>query len=131
MRHVIRSFALAAMAGAIGLFTAAEAQAQQPTQQQQIEVDEATLETFVKAYIEVREIGQELEPKIQNASSNEEAQQLQQQARERMQAAVQEQDMTVQRYTRIATALNADAELRQRFTEKLQELQSEQGGPGV
>ena len=132
MRHVIRSFALAALAGAAGLFIAADAEAQQPTpqqQQQQIEVDDATLETFVKAYIDVREIGQELEPKIENASSSEEAQQLQQQARERMQAAVQERDMTVQRYSRIAAALNADTELRQRFTEKLQEIQSEEGGP--
>lgn len=128
MRHVIRSFALAALAGAAGLFIAADAEAQQPTPQQQIEVDDATLETFVKAYIDVREIGQELEPKIQNASSSEEAQQLQQQARERMQAAVQEHDMTVQRYSRIAAALNADTELRQRFTEKLQEIQSEEGG---
>lgn len=115
MRKPTPTLIALALFAVAGLFAAPAAHAQQPQQPQQpaqqIEIDDATMKSFARAYLEVRAISRELEPQIQAAESSDEAMQIQQQASQRMQAAVQEQELTVERYSQIAAALNADAEI--------------------
>lgn len=69
------------------------------------------LQNYVLAMQDVSEIGQEKEPEIANAESEEEAQEIWQDAQEEMAAAVEERGLTVEKYNEITQAAQTDPEL--------------------
>lgn len=69
------------------------------------------LQNYVLAMQDVSEIGQEKEPEIANAESEEEAQEIWQNAQEEMASAVEERGLTVEKYNEITQAAQTDPEL--------------------
>lgn len=92
--------------------------------------DDEELTSFTHAYIDIQDIRAEVEVRMLQASSEEEATAVQQEANERMQAALDEQEITVDRYTEITNVLNADEPLRVRFQEIYEEI-IEERDPGM
>lgn len=112
---------------AVGLTTAA-ATAQQPTPQQEADVEdvpEQELETFAEAYAEIAGVRQDMQAELQAAEDREQATQIQQQADQEMQGILQEHDLSVERYQEITQVLNADPEQRQEFEQILEEVRGD------
>ncbi len=84
--------------------------------------DRAELETFAEAYVEIGEVRAEMSPALAAAETAEEANALQEQANDRMMSILEENDMTVDRYSAITNILNSDEELRAEFEEIYAEL---------
>ena len=102
---------------------ATQAQPQQQQSQQQAgqaQVDDATIENFVAAYTDVRQVHTEYAKKLQQAENQEKAAELQQEAQQKMEQAVTENDISVQQYQRIAQQVGQDPQLRSRIQEQLQ-----------
>lgn len=87
-------------------------------------VSENDVESFARAYLQVMAIQQDFGPKLQNASSQEEAKSLQTEAQEAMASAIETEGMTTDEFEALGQSLNTDEELRQRVETKLQELQT-------
>jgi uncharacterized iron-regulated membrane protein len=99
-------------------------QQQQPMPQEQpepIEVEEADLEAFADAYIEISDLREEYTERLQAAEDQEAAHELQQEANQAMTAAIEDAGLDIQDYQEIATALSADPDLRDRVTELVAE----------
>ena len=90
--------------------------------------DREELTEFVEAYIDVQEIQMEMEQALATVQDPEEANQIQQQANEAMADAIEDNDLTVERYSEIVMALNTDDELRQEFAELYEEILEDRGG---
>lgn len=86
-----------------------------PDQLAQAQVDEPTMKAFVEAAREVVALRQRYEPLLQKAESQEAAQKLVEEARGLMNAAITSTGMTVEEYTGIARAAQADPTLRARI----------------
>ncbi len=103
---------------AMAFLLATNAQAQDIPQEQappDTDVAQEELETFAEIYVDVDEVRAELEAEMAAADSPEEAQQVQQQANETMTQIVEGHGMSIERYTEITQALNADPELHDEF----------------
>ena len=87
--------------------------------------DSQELEVFVETYVDIQEVREDVERQMALVTSEEEAAALQAQANERMGAALEENDFTIERYTEITNILNADEELRLEFQQKYQEALEE------
>lgn len=83
-------------------------------------VDDAQLEQFATALTDVRDLGNEYSEQIASAESQEEAQELQQEAQVEMVAAVEDTGMTVQEYNQIAEQMSQNPELMERVQAMLQ-----------
>lgn len=92
-----------------------QGQEPQPQPQETIEVDEPELVAFTRAHLEVVEIQEALEAQMQQAETAEEAQAFQELANQAMIQAIETEDLTRDRFVEIASAINTDPELRQRF----------------
>jgi LPS O-antigen subunit length determinant protein (WzzB/FepE family) len=98
---------------------------QQPAQQ---DFSEETLQSFAVAFLQVDEINKTYTPRLQEASSPEEQQQIQEEASQEMVTAVENADgITVQEYTSIMQAAQADPDLAQRLTQYIGD--ASQGAP--
>ncbi len=86
-----------------------------PDQLAQAQVDEPTMKAFVEAAKEVVALRQRYEPLLQKAETQEAAQKLVEEARGLMNAAITSSGMTVEEYTGIARAAQADPTLRARI----------------
>ena len=86
-----------------------------PDQLAQAQVDEPTMKAFVEAAKEVVALRQRYEPLLQKAETQEAAQNLVEEARGLMNAAITSSGMTVEEYTGIARAAQADPTLRARI----------------
>jgi hypothetical protein len=84
--------------------------------------DREELVEFTKAYLEVMEVREEMEERMMGAATQEEAQQIQMEANQKMVAVIEEKEFTPQRYTEITNILNADEELREEFEQIYLEL---------
>jgi hypothetical protein len=104
------------------------AEAQIETQEAPTAPDREELMDFAKAYIDVQEIQHEMEQALATAQDPEEANRIQQAANEQMAEAVEDHDLSVERYSEIVIALNTDEELREEFTEVYYELLEERDG---
>ena len=130
-KRIIRTTTIAAALGMAAALAAAPALAQQegyersPQQQQQqgqpAEVSEAKLDKFVDALAEIRTIQQEVSVELEAASDTQEAQELQQQAQQKMIEAVQEAGLSVEEYNQIASLMNSDPEIQERIHSKLEQ----------
>lgn len=85
----------------------------QPQQPARPDFDEATLERFAGAWNEVQGIRDEYMGEIQAAGDAEQAQALQQEAQEKMVAAVTDAGVEVSEYNAIATHMGQDPEFAQ------------------
>jgi len=86
-----------------------------PDQLAQAQDDEPTMKAFVEAAKEVVALRQRYEPLLQKAKTQEAAQKLVEEARGLMNAAITSSGMTVEEYTGIARAAQADPTLRARI----------------
>lgn len=115
VRHLATP-ALVMLMLAMPLSIAQAAQAgETPVQLAQTQVDEPTMQAFVKAAKEVVALRQRYEPLLQNAESQEAVQKLVEEARGLMNTAITETGMTVEEYTNVARAAQADPTLRARI----------------
>lgn len=86
-----------------------------PAQQQKAApVSDGDLKKFVDASEDVAKIRDEFSQKLNNADDQEKAQQLQQEAQDKMLNAVQESGLDAMKYNEIATQIQADPQLQQR-----------------
>lgn len=88
-----------------------QAPAPQQQPQQTVEVGESELDTFTTIYVEVREISEEYESRMQSAQDAEEAQRLQAEMRDAGVEAIEDHGWTQQQYAETARAINADQAL--------------------
>jgi hypothetical protein len=100
---------------------AGEPMTEQPAAQAQDYSDE-TLRSFAVAFLEVDAINKAYTPKLQQAATPEEQQQIQEEASQEMVNAVEGSDgISVQEYTSIMQAAQADPELAQKLTDYIGE----------
>jgi len=92
-------------------------------QQPMAEVDEANLEKFADAYIDVGEIHNEYSQLLQEVEAPEQAQELQQEANDKMVEAIQANDLEVQEYSEIAAAIEQNPEMRERVVGMIEQRQ--------
>lgn len=76
------------------------------------DIDGATLDRFVVAFADVRDLQREFSTKLDGVTDQGEAQALQQEAQEKMVRAVEEAGLTVSEYNSVVTAMEQDEALR-------------------
>ncbi len=85
--------------------------------------DQQELERFADAYVEVGEIHNEYSQRLEEAADPDQAQEVQQEANDRMVEAIQEKGLEVQDYSEIAAALERDPEMRDEVVTMIEERQ--------
>lgn len=88
-----------------------------------LDVDEATIERFAMAKVEVQRMNRDLTQEMNAASDMTEAQELQRKAQEEMAQAVEEEGISVREYNEIATAMQQDPALAARINAKIEAIQ--------
>ena len=111
--------AVAALGMAFGVASVAPAQAQTapaPAQSPAQNFSEDQLRSFAVATLQIQDVGQEYQPRMEAAESTEEQQTLAQQANAQMvQIVEQVEGITVPEYNAIAEAARADPEIMQQI----------------
>ena len=95
-----------------------------PPAGEQATVSDSDLQTFAEIYVEVEEARDELTLEMNEAGSQEEAQEIQARLQEQMMAAISNHGWSVEKYNEIATAINNDPELRSQAVDRISELSS-------
>lgn len=100
---------------------------QQPTMPappagEQATVSDADLQKFAEIYVEVEEARNELTLEMNEASSQEEAQDIQARMQEQIMAAIADHGWSVDKYNEVATAITNDPELRSEAIALINEL---------
>jgi hypothetical protein len=130
---IAASFTLLAIASPASAQSAAPAAqppattASEPSQAPAVAPSESQLRKFARAVIDLTEIQQEMEPRIQ-AAPEQERPALAQQANERMASAVQRHDLDAPTFNQIAAAVRQDPQLAQQVQAYVQEVQQESVG---
>ncbi|MBI4526530.1 MAG: DUF4168 domain-containing protein [Deltaproteobacteria bacterium] len=106
-RHLI----LTAAALFLGLSLSSNGVAQ-IMQEQPANVSDIELKAFAKAYIEIDKIRSAYEPALMGAQNPEQAVNLKKEATTKMEAALEHQGLTGERFVMIFQSVNADPELR-------------------
>lgn len=99
-----------------------------PAQQAPVNVDQQSLEAAAKAYLDIQEIRDEFLPQIEGATDQNQAQQLQQQANQRMVAAIEQNDLELDQYNEIIQAVTQNDQLRTQFLAMVEKEQEEREG---
>ncbi|ADH86550.1 DUF4168 domain-containing protein [Desulfurivibrio alkaliphilus] len=86
--------------------------------------DQATLQSFAVASVQLQEIQQEYAGRLEGVQDQDKAIELQQQANEKMVATVEEEGLDVQTYNAIANAMNTSPELHARIMAKIEAEQN-------
>lgn len=103
-----------------GAQSAQQEQAPEPMQEQQ-EFDDETLERFADAYVAVGEVHDEYSQRLQGTDATEDAQALQQEANNKMVAAIEAKGLEVQEYSAVAAALERDTHLREKVVRMIEQ----------
>ncbi len=101
----------------------ASAQEGQPDVGDSGSVTEAELDQAAKAYAKITEVRQDFQQSLQEAENQEQIQNLQARANQKMTKAVEEEGLDVQSYNKIIQAVKMDEELREDFMNKLENIQ--------
>ncbi|MFP4084433.1 MAG: DUF4168 domain-containing protein [Desulfonatronovibrio sp.] len=97
---------------------------QQPDQSAEpIEVSDAELDKVAQAYVQITEIRGEFQETLSDVSDPEKAQQLQEEAGEKMVQAVQDNGLDVQKYNEVMEAAQVDEELREKLLARMEEME--------
>lgn len=117
-----RTTAIFAVLVGLGVATAPAAHAQEvpPPAAAEIEVTPELLERFVEVYPDVMGIAQNAQVELATAETAEEAQAIQLEAQQEIQAVLEEAEFTVEDYEAIVGQLNEDEELRTEFERLLE-----------
>ena len=95
------------------------------------EVTDAELKQFAEAFGQIRSVRAEYGPRIQQAESKQQRNELKKQGRQDMVAAIQDAGLKVAEYRQIGQRLNGDKALQQRLRELMREERGNaQGGSG-
>ena len=110
-----------------GLLAAAPAWAEQTNEASGsgAQVSDEQLQQFTLALAEVRSIRMEYMPRVQEAESREQRNQLKQQGREEMLEAIRDTGLEVDEYNRIGQRIGNDADLKRRVQEMMRANQDE------
>lgn len=133
VRALKRAFSTAALVALAALLVplGADAQAQQQEQEPPPEPDTEELTRFAHGLIDVTEIQQNMEEELADVQDADEANAIQQEANDEMVEALDEYDLTPERYSEIAMLLNTDEELNEEFEEIHEEILEERDGAGA
>jgi hypothetical protein len=96
-----------------------EAQPGQPT----ADVSDEDIRTMAEVFVALTEVQAETDARAEIAATPEEANQIQAEANDEMQAVLEEHDMTIDEYQRMVQLLNTDERARQRFEQALADIQ--------
>ena len=80
----------------------------------QTQVSDQELAAFAKAYAEVQRIRSQYEPSLQRTKDAKESERLQQEANARLKKTLDRQGLSIDRYNKIYTAVNANEALRRK-----------------
>lgn len=92
--------------------------------QQQVDVSDAEVQKFAEIFVDVQDTRDELSRELQDTESPQNAQQVQERMRQAITETIQEHGWNVQKYNRIATAINNDPEMREDALEIIDNLSS-------
>lgn len=84
-----------------------------PQMQPQVDVSDAEVEKFAEIYVDVQETREDLTRELQEAQSPENAQEVQALMRNAITETIREHGWDVEKYNRVATAINSDPETRE------------------
>ncbi len=121
MKLMISAMTLALTFAFAAPVVAQQAAPQQQPPQQKIEVTDSDLNSFATAQTSITEIQQDYSQRLQGVNDPEKANELQQEANEKMVSAVEESGLDVESFNAIAMAIQNDPELQQRLQE-IQEM---------
>ncbi len=107
------------LTAALLVFMTTTVGAQQPAAEQP-QFDDATLELFASAFMQVGSIQQQYSASMGEAEDQQQMQSLQQEAQMKMAEAVRNSGLEVQTYNSIAQQLQSDTELQQRVMEYIE-----------
>ncbi|TVQ82285.1 MAG: DUF4168 domain-containing protein [Micavibrio sp.] len=96
-------------------------QAQEQMQHQQPQISEHHLEAFIAAEQDVRTLQMQFQQQAGTVSSQEEMQQLQQQAHTQMAQAIESNGLDVDTYNTIANAVQTDPAIRSQYSDMVAE----------
>ncbi|VVT18334.1 conserved hypothetical protein [Rhizobium sp. EC-SD404] len=134
---IIRKYSIMALAAvslalpATGLAVAQEAAPAQPQAEQPMaeQYSDDTLRSFATAFLQVDEVNREYTPRLQEATTPEEQEQIQAEASQQMVSIVEGSDVTVQEYTSIMQAAQADPALAEKLTQYIGEASGSAPAP--
>lgn len=118
---VVASLILSIAASGFHIKSTAHGSQHQAADPRQV-ISDSELEAFAKAYAKIQEIRLAYESRLAEVQDQQKAQELQQQAQAEMLAAVQEQELTVDRYNEIFSVVSTNKDLRGKFNQLLQEI---------
>jgi hypothetical protein len=101
--------------------TAQENQLQGPPAEQ--EISHSDLDNAAKAYTSMQVIHEEFQQSVQQTQDQEERQQLQNQANQKLVHAIERSGLDVETYNHIMARVQSDPQLRETFIEKIQTIQ--------
>jgi GTP1/Obg family GTP-binding protein len=84
----------------------------QQTPSENIEVDAFKLQSFARVYVEFEKIRDIYLPRLKNAQTVQETNDIEKEARARIEEALRREDLTPESYSQIINKLNTDVELR-------------------
>lgn len=138
-----RMMRMSAIVAALGLFgapagvlaegpsrsSAPEAQSaptpQSAPQAPQVDASDAEVKEFARIYVETAKLKQKYQQQMMQAEDKKKAKQIRAEAQNEIRGVVEESDMSMERYSKIAKATRADEELNQRI---VAEIRKRQGG---
>lgn len=97
----------------------------QQTQQQtpQASFSDEQLESFAAAVVEVRNVNQEWQQRIQQTQDPQQERQLREEATQKMAEAIEDEGLTVQEYNQITQAARQNPEVYDKVTEYIQQAE--------
>ena len=101
-------------------------QQQQQLQQQQQQVPDFSdqeLQQFAEAATDIQEISAQWEPRLQQAETQEEIEQVRQAANEEMVEAIEDNGLSVEKYSEIYMSAQSDPELNERVNQYMSQAQ--------
>ncbi|WP_281300487.1 MULTISPECIES: DUF4168 domain-containing protein [unclassified Iodidimonas] len=111
---------LLSLGGAVSFANAQENRMPPQGQHQQVDVSDAHLQEFVKAQAAVSQIQAQFQAQAADISSQTEMTALRQQANEQMVQVIQQTDLNIEQYNQIASAVQTDPNVRERYIEMVQ-----------
>lgn len=92
--------------------------------QQQVDVSDAEMQKFAEIYVDVQETRDELSSQLRETESQESAQEIQARMRDAITDTIEQHDWSVEKYNRVATAINNDPDMREEALERINDLSS-------
>lgn len=93
-----------------------------PPQQEAVSVSDEDIQKFVEIYVEVEKTRNELTSEMNEVTTPEEAQNIQEQMQEEIVATIADQGWSVDEYNQVANAISNDPELRNDAVELMNEM---------